>query len=314
MKIEQEIAKEFADVSGRRSFLRRASLGAAFAAFAPAAALMLNPREAHAAYAGETVDAEVLNFALNLEYLEAQYYIYATTGAGIEAQGVDVGGVDGPAGSVTIKSNPKVTFSNPVIAEYAAEIAHDELNHVKFLRSALSAAGGLQVAQPEIDLLNSFNGLASAAGIASSFDPFADDISFLLGAFIFEDVGVTAYHGGAPLITNKTYLSAAAGILAVEAYHASEVRTVLYAESMVAGNSSIIETVQKISNLRDAVGSPGVQKDMGIVKDGKANIVPTDSNSLAFSRTTTQVLRIVYASPTKTPGGFFPKGMNGAIK
>jgi hypothetical protein len=257
---------------------------------------------------GAGQDAAVLNFALNLEYLEAQYYSYAVTGNNIQAQGVAVTGAGTP-GNVIIKSNPKVPFSSSAIAQYAQEIATDELNHVNFLRAALINAGVQPAAQPEIDLLNSFNTAAQAAGVVpagGTFDPFSSDLYFLVGAYIFEDVGVTAYHGGAPLITNRDYVGAAAGILGTEAYHAGVVRTLLYQ----MGSAAQMITTQ-ISALRATLS--GASDDQGVVLNGVANLVPTDSNSLVFSRTTRQVLNIVYGQANASGGLFYPNGMNGAI-
>lgn len=334
----KDIAQEVFAASSRRSFLRRASLAGIAGAVAPAAASLFAPRNARADDAADlATDAAILNFALNLEYLEAQYYLHATTGKGIVENGGTTAGGDGRAGgSVLIKDNPQVPFSDEAIAGYAAEIAEDEAAHVKFLQGALNAAGNLAVAQPDLDLRESFNTLAAAAGLGPKFDPFADDLSFLLGAFIFEDVGVTAYHGAVPLITSKVYLQAAAGLFGVEAYHASEVRTILFGlgrneeplPQRVGTNIgvpppslTINQQVAAISGLRDSLDDnpkrPGKvkDKDQGIVdENGNPNIVPTDANALVLSRSTGRVLRIVYGSTSKTPGLFFPNGMNGAIR
>jgi hypothetical protein len=259
-------------------------------------------------------DIEILNFALNLEYLEAEYYLYATTGKGLKAYGVDTTGV-GNAGTVTVKSNPMVNFTDSALAGFAMEIAHDEANHVRFLRAAL---GSNAIAEPSIDLTASFNTLAQAAGLGSSFDPFANELNFLIGGFIFEDVGATAYHGAAPLIADKAILEYAAGILGVECYHASLIRTVLY----LAGQNSltltnppspypnIFEIVNKISQLRADLS--GVADDFGITFEDTRRpfIVPTDSNALIFARTVRQVLNIAYGAVGASKGLFFPDGVN----
>ncbi len=243
-------------------------------------------------------DTDILNFALNLEYLEAEYYLRAVNGTGL-------GAGDRGANPGTVTGGSAVPFATQAYREYAQEIADDEQNHVRYLRTALGSAA---VDEPAIDLAGSFDAAAAAAGIGATFNPFADEVNFLLGAFIFEDVGVTAYHGAAPLIGSKDILNAAAGILGVEAYHSGVIRTTLFS---IGG--SAITNAQKISDLRDSVDGPD-DDDQGLTAGGVANLVPADSNSIAFARTTSQVLNIVYLNGNGTPGGFFPGGLNGRIR
>jgi hypothetical protein len=278
-------------VPNRRGFLRAAGLGAA-ASMSIAASV-----SARAASAPD--DAEILNFALNLEYLEATFYLTAVNGTGLPSTAIGGTGTQGD-----VIGGGAVPFKIPAIEQFARSIANDELAHVEFLRQALGSGA---VARPGIDLYNSFNTLWQAAGLikpGETFNPFENEVNFLLGAYVFEDVGVTAYNGAAPLISSKTYLAAAASILAVEAYHAANIRTLLF--ELGKG-----EQTAKISAVRAAAS--GAADDQGVVRNGVANITPTDTNALAFSRTTTQVLNIVYLGGASANYGFFPAGLNGAI-
>ncbi|HYC04939.1 MAG TPA: ferritin-like domain-containing protein [Azospirillaceae bacterium] len=252
--------------------------------------------------------ADVLNFALNLEYLEAEYYLRGTRGLGLPEAAVQ-----GTGNLGMVEGGRKVPFETRELQKVFEEVARDELAHVLFLRQALGQAA---VARPMIDLSRSFNAAAQAAGLVpagGTFDPFANENNFLIGAFIFEDVGVTAYKGAAPLLEDKGLIEAAAGILAVEAYHAGYVRTVAFMRKL-------FKETRAISDLRDAADG-AEDKDQPVIffqndsdpnSEYISNIAPVDDNALAFSRTPQEVLNIVYLGAQ--PGGFFPGGMNGTIR
>lgn len=296
----------------RRSFLRRSGL---IAAMTPFAAMLLGGEQTAGAALpfpiGPDLDLAILNFALNLEYLEGQYYTLGVTGEPLSSVGVQTSTGGGAAGTLTVKSNPAVPFQTSALAQFAAEIAVDEQHHIKFLQDTITALGGTPVPQPNLDLLNSFNTIGAASGIGSPLDPFADEVSFFLGGFSLTDVGVTAYHGAASLLYSPKVLSGSAGILATEAYHDAVLRLAVYQAGETAQANA-----EKVSRLRDMLDDGGKKsKDQGVVNaDGTANLIPTDGNSIAYARTARQVLNIVYGQKAAAEGGFFPAGLNGSIK
>ena len=321
----------------RRTFMAGAGAVAATAAVAGCSSGSSTPPVGGGGGGGTTsyTDADVLNFALNLEYLEAQFYLYAATGSGLAS--TDTAAPSGytgtyTEGTVTVGDAAAVTGLTPAQQEILNEIAFEEQTHVQFLRAALTSAA---VPMPDIDL-SFFGPLAVAATITTaatgtgSFNPFSSFDYFLVGAFIFEDVGVTAYSGAAPLISaagvSMGYLTAAAGILAVEAYHAGYVRTSLTGRAIAAGSAGYpyLAAANLVENLRASltVGDSAAPSTDGSVEtllvlptstSTPSAIVAADpTHAVGFARTVDQVLHIVYGSPTVgvAKGGFFPNGVN----
>ncbi|MCA1370726.1 ferritin-like domain-containing protein [Bradyrhizobium sp. BRP14] len=245
-------------------------------------------------------DEDIFQFALNLEYMESEYYLRGTTGKGIDD--ADAGAEPGP-----VTGGKQVSFDTPAIGEFMREVAENELAHVRFYRKTL---GDQAVSRPAIDFDAGFAAVAKAAGLGEDFDPFGNEMNFVLGGMLFEDVGVTAYAGAATVLKNKDFLAAAAGILAVEAYHMGMARSTLYRMGEQAW-----EAANSVSDARDKIDGPE-DKDQGIRMDGKANIVPSTPDAIAFTRTPEEVLRIVYLTDQAgtSKGGFYPNGMNGVIK
>ena len=218
--------------------------------------------------AGTPQPNDVLNFALNLEYLEASFYLYATTGTGLSS--ADMG-----SGAGTVTGGAQVTNFSPTIAAIAAQIADDEKTHVELLRSALGSAA---VAMPNINL--------GALGTINN------QTLFLQVARAFEDTGVSAYIGAAQyLVSSVPDLTYAAQILAVEAYHASNIRQNLIQLGLT-------------SSATDSMDVPPT-----------TSAYFCEKGALAIERTPQEVLNIVYANTSTgvTSGGFYPNGLNGTI-
>jgi hypothetical protein len=263
-------------------------------------------------------DPPVFNFALNLEYLEAEFYRRGVYGEGLPP--ALVGPNPGP-----VHGGRRVQFRTPWIAEMFAEITEDETNHVRFIRETIAASPLVEISRPEIDLQNSFRALGEQAGLGPNFDPFADEESYILGAFIFEDVGVTAYAGGSDLIADDASIEAAAGILAIEAYHAGAIRA-----TIAEMGPRMVAAADGISRARAMAGSPNNRKQRpGVITTiskeqpigggnelpGEVVIAPTDPQGRSFPRPPHDVLNIVYMSPAKDAkrGGFFPRGVQGVV-
>jgi hypothetical protein len=88
----------------------------------------------------------------------------------------------------------------------AREIGDHEKQHVDALTGAIKKAGGKPVKAPQATF------------------PLKDQASFLKLAETFEDTGVAAYDGAAPMIQSKDVLAAAGSIVQVEARHAAAIR------------------------------------------------------------------------------------------
>lgn len=196
MKLLETIGESFQKDVVENNFSRREAMtrGLGFGIKAALAAIPLGLFEAmnNKAVAGpSSADINsVLNFALTLEYLESTFY----------ATGLSTNGLI-PAADRTVMS----------------QISKHETDHVATLKSTIISLGGTPVAMPAFDF--------TAGGTYS--DVFSNYQTFLALSNAFEDTGVRAYKGAAPLLQGSgPVLTAALDIHSVEARHASEVRRI----------------------------------------------------------------------------------------
>lgn len=271
MRTRETMLNELVDCdTSRRHFARRLLMTGAMVT--GAGALELGRADV---LAQSLSDIDILNFALNLEYLEAEFYTVATYGTRLADTGIGVDGA-GRAGATTGGAAVALSGFNRVAAEH---ITLDEQQHVLFLRGALGSAA---VAKPAINL--------EALGLG-----FRNENEFLTLARAFEDLGVSAYGGAAPLIKSPANLAPAAQIALTEAQHAGVLRM------LVAQANLSVPMVDGIDV--PPLGSPA------------GRLFQVQGNGLSTVRTASQVLAVAFANSNAGArnGGFFPDGVNGAI-
>ncbi len=156
---------------------------------------------------------DVLQFALTLEYLEAEFYTNTVAAPGL---------------AVTLTGAARTAYQ---------KISADETAHVNFLKQVITAAGAVPVAKPTFDFTagnGSNNGPFSGAA-----NPFTNYVVNLAVAQVFEDTGVRAYKGQAGrLVNNNDALTAALQIHSVEARHAAHIRTMRRAYAAANGGNA----------------------------------------------------------------------------
>ncbi|KAK4433852.1 Desiccation-related protein PCC13-62 [Sesamum alatum] len=262
-------------------------------------------------------DVDLLEFPLNLEFLEAEFFSFAAYGTGLDSM----------APNLTMGGPPPVggrrANLSPLVRDIIAQFALQEFGHLRAIQNTVRG-----FPRPLLNIsAESFAIVINDAfgqRLQPPFDPYANDINYLIASYIIPYVGLTGYVGANPNLQSTTAKSLVAGLLGVESGQDAVIRTLLYERALlkvVPYPFTVAEFTNRISNLRNKLGKEGVKDEGLIVERGQGaegrvsgNVLAADQDSLSYARTPQEVLRIVYGSGKENvAGGFYPRGGNGRI-
>ncbi|GAV71680.1 Ferritin_2 domain-containing protein, partial [Cephalotus follicularis] len=262
-------------------------------------------------------DVDLLEFPLNLEYLEAEFFLFGSLGYGLDTVAPDLT-MGGPKPIGVRKAN-----LDPLTKDVILQFALQEVGHLRAIKSTVKG-----FPRPLLDLsVASFAKVMDHAfgrPLVPPFDPYASGLNFLIASYLVPYVGLTGYVGANPKLQAAASKRLVAGLLGVESGQDAVIRALLYERAMVKVapyGITVAEFTNRISILRNKLGKAGL-KDEGLIvpkfqgAEGKimGNILAGDQYSVAYARTPEEILRIVYGGGNENvPGGFYPKGADGRI-
>ncbi|XP_022758021.1 desiccation-related protein PCC13-62-like [Durio zibethinus] len=265
----------------------------------------------------EANDRDRIQFAQNLEFLEAEYFTYDALGKGLDAFAPELA-KGGPPPIGARKAN-----LDPVTRQIIEEFGYQEIGH---LRAIVTTVGGIPRPLLDISSENFAKLFDKAVGycLDPPFDPYADTANFLTASYAIPYMGLVGYVGTIPYLANYTSRRLVASLLGVESGQDAVLRALLYGkacEKVVTYDITVADFTNVISGLRNQLAKCDI-KDEGLIVPLKlgaenrttSNILSADTNSLSYARTPPEILRVVYGDGDEhKPGGFFPEGANGKI-
>nr|GMD74243.1 desiccation-related protein PCC13-62-like [Ipomoea batatas] len=265
----------------------------------------------------EPSDQDLFEFALNIEYVEAELFLSGSLGYGLDkiAPELAAGGPP-PVGA-------RMANLSSLVKDIITQFGYQEVGHLRVIKETI---GGF--ARPQLNLSMEVFAMvmndAFGKVLVPPFDPYANDINYLLASYVIPYVGLTGYVEANRLLKSPTSRRLVAGLLGVESGQDAVIRTILYErkdEKVVPYGITVAEFTNRISELRNKLGKDGV-KDEGLIvrrsesAEGKTtgNILSADANSISYARSPEEILRIVYGTGNERKlGGFYPKGAKGRI-
>ncbi|CAJ1940782.1 unnamed protein product [Sphenostylis stenocarpa] len=245
-------------------------------------------------------DQYLLEFVLNLEYLSAEFFSCGANGRGLDATAPQLTkGGPPPVGGRKANLNP---FFQDIFSQFT-------LIKIGHLRAINGVVKGFPIPLLNIskELFGKIVDDALGQTLRPSFDPYANSLNYLLGAYIISDLAPPGYVGITPQLQNVAVIRA----------YLYERRN--YPVQPYGVNVS--ELTDRISELANRLGKEGTKSE-GIVvplsqgAEGRieGNVIGADNDSLAYGKMPGELLRIVYGtSDEHVPGDFYPKGANGRI-
>ncbi|KAG6542857.1 hypothetical protein Mapa_015761 [Marchantia paleacea] len=265
-------------------------------------------------------DKDVINVALNVEYLLAEFFLHAVFGQGLDGFDPELS----KAGPAPV-GGEKAHLGHRLVEKVAKESGFQGMGHIRLIRSKLKDNA---VPRPQLDISRSvwarFLAQALEQELNPPFNPYNDTLSFLLAAHVLPYAALSAYFDQSSHIVGQEAKKLLGGLLSITSAQDAILRTLLYQhreETLETYNLTVAQITDKLSTyctrliqdheMDETVFVPFQQNlEQSLV----GSILTVDKDFLPLRLSPSQVLGLLYGSGNASvPGAFFPQGAVGKI-